>query len=100
MNQYFVVDRQADTASFITDAWDSQATLGYASVMFDINGQSTFIASAPTDSGVPDPLNPGQNLPRSVTDGTAYMALCCDYVGQPGGAYVTDTLTLELSTMT
>ncbi len=37
--------------------------------------------------------------PRAITDGDAYMRVACDYDGQEAGSYVTDTLRLELVTI-
>lgn len=95
----YVVDRSQDDF----DAADLKV-LGYASVIWDIQGTAANLANAPIGSGNfsdPDPNdnNSTYELPRDVDNGEAYIKIAADYHGAVGQDYETTTLSLDLITM-
>lgn len=103
--QFFVVDRnQSD--------FDTEAVLGFATVVAGVSNQLGTLAKAPWDTeitvdndggaigtdGNPTPsLNDGS--PRSTSDGEVFLKFGADYNGAPAASYYTNTLTLDLVTI-
>jgi hypothetical protein len=91
--EYYIVDRQQDKANYNPplEPFDSANVTGYASAVYNINGKKASLSNA----GV---------LPtaavRTITNGEAYMAIACNYTSMPPAEYITDTLTLDLATLT
>jgi len=71
--------------------FNQNGVIGYTSVIYDINLTTAKLADRPVDDGAGDP--------RQVTNGEAYMKFAVDYHTVKPQAYSTDTLTLDLVTV-
>ncbi|MBN1492742.1 MAG: hypothetical protein JW938_01195 [Candidatus Omnitrophica bacterium] len=96
--EFFVTDKKEFVDNPATTNVDELANiLGYATVIGGVSNQSGTLANAPYNDD--DPATSNQTEGRFITDGNAFMRLACNYNGQEAGNYVTDTLKLELVTI-
>jgi hypothetical protein len=96
--EFFVTDKKEFVDNPATSTVNElTAILGYATVIGGISNASGTLANSPYNDD--DPATTNTKEGRLITDGNAFMRFACNYAGQEAGNYITETLKLELVTI-
>jgi hypothetical protein len=96
--EFFVTDKKEFVDNPATANVDElDAILGYATVIGGVSNAVGTLANAPYNDD--DPATSNNTEGRLINDGDAFMRFACDYNGQEAGNYITESLKLELVTI-